>query len=360
MNMVSQHPFIVQLMAQANSESWRFNSIRTLADVSWQTAEPTSINHLELPHLPENILPIVLGNGFLKHQLFDATHLPVGVAIIHDEAHLHIRIACDTNVTLPLAIIDLCHSTAPSISSPKISVTLASGARLRLLHLMRGVGTYINHTQMRIDLAENAECELIRIADDDQSAFNISQLSVYQASHSILTLTSLQKGGQLTRLDADIHLQGEQAQTHIQGLNQGHAKQMLDHHVTLNHCVAHCQSTQVFRAVLHEQAHSLFDGKIHVFQNAQKTDAQQLSRSLLRSDRARSQTHPRLEIYADDVKCTHGATVGFLDPDQLFYLRTRGLSQQEAEQCLVHAFAMQTLDHLAADEVRVWLSQQLG
>jgi Fe-S cluster assembly protein SufD len=159
-------------------------------------------------------------------------------------------------------------------------------------------------------------------------------------------------GGRIARNDILSVLNGEGAECTLNGLYVATGETLVDTHTTIDHAKAHCPSHEVYKGILDDRARAVFNGKILVRQDAQKTDAKQTNRALLLSDDAQINTKPQLEIFADDVKCTHGAAVGQLDEDALFYLRARGIDERSAQVMLIHAFAGQILDGIRSEAVR--------
>jgi Fe-S cluster assembly protein SufD len=159
-------------------------------------------------------------------------------------------------------------------------------------------------------------------------------------------------GGRIVRNDIVSRLEGEGAECTLDGLYVADGETLVDTHTTIDHARAHCPSHEVYKGIMAGRAQAVFNGKIIVRPDAQKTDAKQTNKALLLSDNAQINSKPQLEIFADDVRCTHGATVGQLDEDQLFYLRARGLSQMTARNMLIHAFAGDVLAGVRVDAVR--------
>jgi Fe-S cluster assembly protein SufD len=170
---------------------------------------------------------------------------------------------------------------------------------------------------------------------------------------------SISVGGALVRNDVVATLNGEGVECMLNGLYLADAHRLVDHHTTIDHARPHCDSREVYKGILAEHARGVFNGKIIVRPDAQKTDAKQTNRALLLSEDALVNTKPQLEIFANDVKCTHGAAVGQLDDESLFYLRSRGLSHSEARQILIHAFAADVLNRLRLESVRADVEARL-
>ena len=164
-------------------------------------------------------------------------------------------------------------------------------------------------------------------------------------------------GGRLVRNDLSFHLLGSGAEVQLNGLYLADGKQHVDNHTTVEHAVPHCDSRETYRGILGGKASAVFNGRVHVHPDAQRTDAQQSNQNLLLTDDAIIHTKPELEIYADDVKCTHGATIGQLDREALFYLRSRGLAHDEARRMLVDSFAAEIVRRIGDEPLRDELTE---
>jgi Fe-S cluster assembly protein SufD len=190
---------------------------------------------------------------------------------------------------------------------------------------------------------------------EDRQASNVSTLQIRQGRSANVASHSLLLGGGLVRNNVHPVLAGEGGECLINGLFVGNGHRHLDNYMKVEHLAPHCESRQFYNGILDEQAHGVFHGRIIVHKDAQKTDAKQTNRNLLLSDSAQIDTKPQLEIYADDVKCTHGATIGQIDESALFYLRARGIDEVQARGLLLYAFAHESLDRMKPGIVRTWL-----
>jgi Fe-S cluster assembly protein SufD len=190
---------------------------------------------------------------------------------------------------------------------------------------------------------------IVREADD---AFNISTLRIQQGRSSNVSTHSVLLGGALVRNNVHPVLAGEGAECLINGLFMANGRQHMDNYMLVEHASPHCNSRQFYNGILNGQSHGVFHGRIIVHKDAQKTDAKQTNRNLLLCDDAQIDTKPQLEIYADDVKCTHGATIGQVDENALFYLRSRGLAEVSAKHLLLQAFANECMDRMNSGVVR--------
>jgi Fe-S cluster assembly protein SufD len=187
----------------------------------------------------------------------------------------------------------------------------------------------------------------------------VATLQVHQQRSSTFSSHYLGFGGALVRNEVRAGLDGEGCECTLNGLYMAADRQHLDNNTVIDHAKPHCASHELYKGILDGKAHGVFNGKIFVHQDAQKTDAKQTNKTLLLSDDAVINTKPQLEIYADDVKCTHGATVGQLEDDAIFYLRSRGIGLQEARSLLTFAFANDIISRVKVEPIRTRLEETL-
>lgn len=223
---------------------------------------------------------------------------------------------------------------------------------------------YFTNTVTEIAVAPRAKLTHYKIQCESKAAYHIGQLAVQQAGASQFTNHSLSLGGKLVRSDINLRFQQEGAQCFLNGIYAPTAGQHMDHHTTIEHAVGNCISRQDYKGILSGHSRAVFDGKVIVAKGAQHTQADQQNKNLLLSAQAEIDTKPQLAIFADDVICTHGATVGQLDEEALFYLATRGIDRLEAANYLIHAFMAENLSSITAPFLAKWvgnlLNQQLG
>ena len=199
--------------------------------------------------------------------------------------------------------------------------------------------SYITNSLTEIYAARNAHIDFSRMQNENSFSSQITHTFIHQEENSTVTSNTISLQGGLTRNNFFVKLNGTGCQSNLYGLFLGDDNQHLANFTLVNHAMPQCTSNQLFKGILDENATGAFNGKIYVGKDAQKTQAYQKNNNLLLSPSARMNTKPHLEIYADDVKCSHGATIGRLDSEAMFYLRSRGISEKEARQLLMYAFA---------------------
>lgn len=208
-------------------------------------------------------------------------------------------------------------------------------------------------------VGEEAHLDHCKIQEQSRHAFHIATIAAQQGRNSHWTSHSISTGAQLARHQIQTLFQAEGGNCLLNGLYLAHGDQRVDHHTVVDHAQPRCESHEFYHGVLSGRAHGVFNGKIFVRQDAQKTNAKQTNRNLLLSEEAVIDTKPQLEIYADDVKCTHGATVGQIDEEAIFYLRARGIGLERARQIMVRAFASDVVGRIPLEPVRTHLNQML-
>jgi Fe-S cluster assembly protein SufD len=222
-----------------------------------------------------------------------------------------------------------------------------------------GTGVVLSNSVTELVAADDAHVSHYLIEREHKEAFNVSTLRIQQGRTANVSSHSFLLGGGLVRNNVHPVLAGEGGECLINGLFVGSGKQHLDNYMHVEHASPHCSSRQFYNGILDDRAHGVFHGRIVVHKDAQKTDAKQTNRNLLLSDGAQIDTKPQLEIYADDVKCTHGATIGQIDENALFYLRSRGMSEIEARQLLLLAFASECAERMRPGAARIYVEELL-
>jgi Fe-S cluster assembly protein SufD len=247
------------------------------------------------------------------------------------------------------------------MSHPRTLVVAGAGSQVRIVESYSGLRgqTYFTNAVSEFFIGENAFVDHYKVQQESLDAYHIASLHAHTERSATFSSHSFSLGGKLVRNDAFAILDGEGGDCTLNGLYLADRDRLVDNHTTIDHAKPHCGSHEVYKGILGGAARAVFNGKIIVRQDAQKTDAKQTNRALLLTDGATINTKPQLEIFADDVKCTHGAAIGQLDEDAIFYLRARGLTYAEARDMLIHAFAGQILERVQIDPLREALEAEL-
>lgn len=377
-------------------EEWRFTNIASIAGSNFKPVfnyQPSNITRNDLDRFTtaaDNILVFV--NGHFARELSSVNSVPEGVLACdlasalktHGDLvrrHLATLAHADENafVALNTAFLqDGAFVYIPDglrIDQPIQIVFVGSGSEDRFIAHPRNlfivgkhseariVETYVSVTETpyltnvvsEILVGENSAVEHDKLQNESRHAFHIASTHVNQGGGSNFTSNSIALGSSIARNNVIAILNAEGSDCTLNGLSLGTGTQLLDHHTTIDHAKPHCTSHELYKAILDGTSRGVFNGKIFVRKDAQKTDAKQTNRTLLLSDDATIDTKPQLEIFADDVKCTHGAAVGQLDAEQVFYLRSRGIDEVAARDILTFAFAKEVVDRVHVEALRVLL-----
>ena len=235
---------------------------------------------------------------------------------------------------------------------PRHSIRLGKGARLTVVEVSAGQGVYLLNTVAEIHVAEGAHLTHIRLQDEAATAFHVSTTYADVVAGGTYDSFTLNLGGRLSRTEVHTQLSGPGASAHLNAAQILAGSQHADFTTVVSHTAPSCSSRQTVKNVLAGRSRGVFQGKIEVARHAQKTDGYQMNQALLLSPDAEVDSKPELEIFADDVKCSHGATVGELDAEQMFYLRSRGIPDAEAKSILVRAFLAEALDAVGDETIR--------
>lgn len=377
-------------------EDWRFTDLSALAAQSFHSAQPQhspSAGAVERFFIDEAPMRLVFIDGVHAPQLSCAGAGGAGSAVFTTlaeaiashgavvETHLGRHAGVDTElftalntaslqdaaviivprgviVAAPIHVLFVAHQ--PGVAShPRLLLVAEAGSAVTVIedHVSQHDGAYFTNPVAEIVLAANARVEHVRVQRESSAAFHVGACAVLLGPASRYHSVSIALGAALSRLGFDVALAGENAQCSLDGMALIAARQVADTHSCIRHLTPHGTSRQLHKAIVDGEAHAVFNGRVKVGVGAQQTDSAQSSRNLLLSARAQVDTLPQLEILADDVKCTHGATVGELDSEEIFYLRSRGLSEAVARDLLVYAFGAEVVERIPVASLRRQLAR---
>jgi Fe-S cluster assembly protein SufD len=247
------------------------------------------------------------------------------------------------------------------VSYPRNLIVADDGSQAMIVESYVGVGTnvYLTNTVTEIVGGKNAVIDYYKLQRESEEAFHIATVQAHLDRSSNFSSHSIDLGGALVRNDLNATLDGEGIECTLDGLYMVTGRQHVDNHTRIDHVKPHCSSRELYKGLLDGKSRGVFNGKIYVHKAAQKTDAKQTNKNLLLSEGATINTKPQLEIYADDVKCTHGSTIGQLDQDAVFYLRSRGLDLATARNLLTYAFASEMVGRIKVEPVRAQIENLL-
>jgi Fe-S cluster assembly protein SufD len=379
-------------------EDWRFTNVAPIAASEFRPAPPARLDAGRLDTFLYADAPfrLVIVNGRCVPELSRVAGLPAGfkfgslatavteqadvvarylgklaepdhrafaalnTAFTQDGAYIHVP---DGVVfEQPLQILYVSTGEGPAaMTHPRTLIVAGDRSQLQVVETYVSASDHKHFTNAVTEIVagESTVIDHYKIEEESVEAFHIASMHIHAARSANVRTHAFTLGGRFVRNDIVAVLDGEGAECTLNGLYLADGDRLVDTHTTIDHAKAHCPSHEIYKGILGGRARAVFNGKIIVRQDAQKTDAKQTNRALLLSDNATINTKPQLEIFADDVKCTHGAAIGQLDEDALFYLRARGLTFFEARDMLIHAFAGEILERVTIEPLRVALEAEL-
>jgi len=290
---------------------------------------------------------VVRGHLAQHPQTDDNAFAALNSAFFQDGGFVYVPAGRQTEAPVHLLFISTAKEPGAT-AQPRNLVIAEKGARATVLesYVSLAEGPHFTNPVTELALGEGAAIEHVKFQDESQNAFHIAALRAHLGRSSNLISHSIATGARLSRNTIHTALAGEGVECVLNGLYLTRGEQLADHHMVVEHAQPHCNSHEYFNGILDGRSKGVFHGRILVRPAAQKTDAKQTNKNLLLSDEATVDTKPQLEIYADDVKCTHGATVGQLNDESIFYLRARGIGAETARRMLIHAFAGEIIERV--------------
>jgi Fe-S cluster assembly protein SufD len=382
-------------------EDWRFTNVAAIAKSVFRLATKSGAtpekSALADQRIPESSCRLVFVNGHFAAELSSMGKLPTGVevnslalqiqkdpaaverhlgrylniqrdsfsalntAFAEDGAYIHIahRTILESPIHLLLVSNGISSAQSPLMMHPRNLIVAEAESEATIVEDYISLDDSVSfcNTATELIAGDGAIVSHYMLERENRQAFNISTLRMQQGRSANVASHSVLLGGALVRNNVHPVLGGEGGECLINGLFAGTGEQHLDNYMLVEHASPHCGSRQFYNGILNDHAHGVFHGRIIVHKGAQKTDAKQTNRNLLLSDDARIDTKPQLEIYADDVKCTHGATIGQIDEVALFYLRSRGIDEASARKLLLSAFAGECLDRMRQGAARSYVEK---
>jgi Fe-S cluster assembly protein SufD len=267
---------------------------------------------------------------------------------------LFIHVPKSIEVSKPICIHYLNKANGEAIVHPRLLLIAEENASVTFIekHYGSQSGKVFSTNTQEIILAENARINHYRIQAEKEKSFDYSNIEVKQATNSVYTGSTFIFGGALVRNNHHIRMNGRNAEANLNGLILAKETSLVDNHTLIDHAVAHCNSNELYKGIADDKSSIVFNGKIMVRRDAQKTNAYQSSKNILLSDDATVNTKPQLEIFADDVKCSHGTSTGKVDEQALFYLKARGIGDASARRLLLQAFAQELIDKIEIESLK--------
>ncbi|MBW4663176.1 MAG: Fe-S cluster assembly protein SufD [Chroococcus sp. CMT-3BRIN-NPC107] len=378
-------------------EEWRFTDLSALRQVEFgeNSLQQTDITSLILPEAKNSRLVFV--NGVYASELSTVADLPDGITVSNlaglpityrsriekylaqQQGATEVFTALNTSgisdvaivwvgknvvVDTPIHLLFVSTSEQPIISQPRCLLVAESGSKVTVIEEYKNAtnadkSVYFTNSVTEIWVEENAEVSHTRIEQESLEAFHIGKTAVSQARASRYTCYAVSLGGKVSRHNLEVFQAGEQTDTNLFGLTALSGNQVGDTHSAIALNYPHGTTNQLHKCIVSDKSHGVFNGKVFVPKPAQLTNAAQLNRNLLLSSRARIDTKPQLEITADNVKCSHGATVSQLEDDEIFYLQSRGINASDARNLLVNAFAAEIINQLPIKSLRESLNASI-
>ena len=301
----------------------------------------------------------VVEQHLAKHACFqDDGFTALNTAFLSDGAFVHVPDGCTTSPVVHLIFVTT-NPDQPSVCYPRTLVVLGRDTSLTLVetYTSRSESQYFTNAVTEIDVGEGSKLDHYRLLLENAQAFHVGTTRVCQDRDSSFASTSFATGSALARNDLEVLLQAPGSSCTLNGLYLTSDKQHIDNLINIDHAKPNTTSRLYFKGILDGKSKAVFGGQVLVRKDAQKANAQQTDKNLLLSNQAEVDSKPSLLIYADDVKCGHGATAGHIDEDSLFYLRSRGLDQQTASRLLIHAFALEIIETVKLEALRSYLDQ---
>lgn len=370
----------------SRTEDWRFTNVSSLLKESYSLGTDAAVDPASLPPLCDpQAIRLAFVNGTYSAKLSSveaikglslgslaqggpedlANHLArvaddrgqvftaLNTALLQDGAY--VLVAPGAAIERPIEILYITKPAAkPQTAQPRTLVVLGKHSQATVVErfIATGDGRAFTNTVAEFVLAQDAILDHVRIQQENRQTYHVANLQVAQSQGSNFTTHSLMLGGELVRNEVRVRFDGERCEATVNGLYLARGTQHIDNHTVIDHALPNCNSHELYKGVLADKSQGVFNGKIFVRKDAQKTDAKQTNKVLLLSDDATINTKPQLEIFADDVKCTHGATIGQLDDTQTFYLQSRGIGREDAKRILTFAFANDIVGRIKLPAIR--------
>ncbi|APC19077.1 Fe-S cluster assembly protein SufD [Pseudomonas frederiksbergensis] len=386
----------------AKDEAWKHTRVAPILEVPFQPARPGASRDLSATSVERlagdyGSVRLVFVNGYFAAELSVLEGLPPGTQVcpfatllsadngVLESLFAHafrsqpqafpalnaalaedgawVQIPAHTTVEAPIHLVFLsAPGVTPQVAHPRVLVRVGAGSRAIVVesHVGSGDEVYLSNAVSEVVLDADAVLEYYTVQNESTAAFHVALLSVRQAQGSHFASHSFALGATLARQEVRVVLEGPGAEVALNGLYLPQGQQHLDNQTTIEHLAPRCTSRELYKGVIDDRGHAVFDGRIIVRPGAMKTDASQTNKNLLLATSAQVNTQPRLEIFADDVKCAHGAAVGQLDEQAIFYLRSRGIALAAARSVLIFAFVSEMLELIRLEPLREQVERRVA
>ncbi len=389
--------FLKHGIPNRKSEEYKYVNIELMlkGEFAFSTDKTTSHEQIKHTKFLKDAIDIVIENGVFIEDLSNIKSLPKGLQVINiaeaasnenfskqyskyadvnadifialntalAKGGVFIHVAKGTIIESPIHIINISSAKENLIINSRNLVVVEPNAQVKFIESFETVDSSaktFNNSVTEIAVDENAIVDYYKIQDENENGYLMNTTQVYQKKQSVFSTNTITLSGSLVRNNLNIVLDDEHIETHLNGLYLTSGNQVVDNHTLVDHRKPNCNSNELYKGIIEDKSSATFNGKIYVRKDAQKTNAFQSNKNILLSDDGTINTKPQLEIYADDVKCSHGTSTGKLDADKIFYLRARGLSETSAKKLLMHAFASEVVDTLKIEALREYVEEKIA
>jgi Fe-S cluster assembly protein SufD len=344
-----------------HDEDWRFTSVAPIARATFIRVSRTGLLACPVPGVQiEKLSESGQIEAHLARYASYQTNAFVALNTANFEDGLLIRIAKGAVIEQPIHLVfESSANGKPTVSHPRTLIVAGPDSHATIVETYQGSGgAYFTNAVTELVAGDNAVIDHYKLQTESQQAFHVSTLQVEVGRGANFRSHSISFGGALVRNDVNAVL-SEGCECTLNGLYLVSGEQHIDNHTSIDHAKPHAASHELYKGILDGRSSAVFSGKILVRKDAQKTDAKQTNKNLVLSEEAVINTKPELQIHADDVRCTHGATIGQLDPEGIFYLQSRGIGLAEARNLLIYAFARDIVDRIKVAPLREELERTL-
>jgi Fe-S cluster assembly protein SufD len=332
-----------------HNEEWRFTNVAPIARTTFRTGSSERL--LTFPNPVEKIPPSEAAAHLGRYASIDQNaFVALNTAFLTGVTML--RIPAGAVIAEPIQITyEVPQESEPLALHPRTLILVGANAQCTIVETFKGTGAYFTNAVTEIVAAEGAVVDHYKVQQESTEAYHVATMQISLGRSANFATHSISLGGALVRNDVNALL-SEGSECTLNGLYLVNGTQHVDNHTVIDHAKPHANSHELYKGILDGKAHAVFNGRIIVRKDAQKTDSKQTNKNLVLSDDAVIDTKPELQIHADDVRCTHGATVGQLDAESMFYLQSRGIGKQDAKNLLTFAFAQDIVDRVKVQSLK--------
>ncbi len=378
-------------------EEYRYVNMELLLKDNFSVSTQPSLSEEQIQHTKflKNATVVVIENGVFSKKLSSINSLPKGLKIIDiaeaandplfskeygafadihadpfialntalAQGGLYIQVENNAIIESPVHIIHISSSQANTIINPRVFIHIGKNAQASLVQSFETVASpakTFNNTVTELIIDERAIVNHYQIQDENEYGYLVNTTQTYQKADSVFSTHTFTLSGSFIRNNLNMVLDAEHIESHLNGLYLTKGNQVVDNHTLVDHRKPNCNSNELYKGIIEDKSSATFNGKIYVRKDAQQTNAFQSNKNILLSDDGTINTKPQLEIYANDVKCSHGTSTGKLDEDKIFYLRARGLSETSAKKMLMHAFASEVVEKITLNDLRNYVEEKIS